>query len=51
MCHPDVSGVDKGDEVRIVRTHRGVQTGPGGFGLHTEEKIIYKKIKLKINIT
>ena len=31
---PDVSGVDEGDEVRIVRTHGGVQTGPGGLGLH-----------------
>ena len=32
--HPDVSGVHEGDEVRIVRTHGGVQTGPGGLGLH-----------------
>ena len=44
MGHPDVSGVDEGDEVRIVRTHRGVQTGPGGFGLHREEKLFTKKI-------
>ena len=34
MGDPDVSGVDEGDEVRIVRTHGGVQTGPGGLGLH-----------------
>ena len=33
MGHPDVSGVHEGDEVRIVRTHGGVQTGPGGLGL------------------
>ena len=35
--HPDVPGVHEGDEVGIVRTHRGVQTGPGGLGLEAEK--------------
>ena len=40
MGDPDVSGVDEGDEVRIVRTHGGVQTGPGGLGLHGGKRLI-----------
>ena len=35
--HPDVPGVHEGDQVGIVRTHRGVQTGPGGLGLNAEK--------------
>ena len=42
VSHPDVSRVDEGDEVRIVRTHCGVQTGPGGLGLQTGTKIFTK---------
>lgn len=33
--HPDVARVDEGDQVGIVRAHRGVQPGTRRLGLHT----------------
>ena len=33
--HPDVARVDEGDQVGIVRAHRGVQPSTRRLGLHT----------------
>lgn len=44
MRHPDVTIVDEGYQVGIVRTHGGIQSGSGGFSLQTYILVLHSRI-------